>query len=124
MPGKARLGGLLFPALGLDLDAAGSERVVLGRGRRDSGLGGGGARVGLFLAAWLTVSMTDDDWREEIVLGVLGGAGATSACPGWVGEAFEATWSNELAHETASSVVAWSCIAPKVRCGVLLLFRI
>ena len=62
-PGTARLGFLTLPALGL-APADGSERVALGRGRRDS-LDGGGARVGLFWAAWLIVSMTDD-WRVAI----------------------------------------------------------
>ena len=92
----------LLPALGLDLDDDGSERVALGRGRRDLGVGGGGARVGLFLAASLAVSMTDD-WRETIEPSKdLGGAGAMSACPGTVGDStLEATWSKELALETA-----------------------
>ena len=97
----ARLGGLWFPALGLLVDDDGSECTCLGRGRRDGVLGGGGARVGLFLAAWLIVSMTDD-WRETPELGVLGGAGATSVRRDAVGEApLESTWSNDWAHETA-----------------------
>ena len=59
MAGRERL-ALVFPALGLVV-LDGSERTLVGgRGRRDA-LVGGGARVGLFLAAWLTVSMTDDD---------------------------------------------------------------
>ena len=105
--GTARFLGLL-PVLGLGTDD-GSEHTVLGRGRRDTDLGGGGARVMSFSAASLTVSMTDDSRvaTEVSGLAVRGGAGAMSACPGAVGEAtLEATWSNELAHETASSVVA------------------
>ena len=108
IPGTTRL-GVLLPVLCLGA-ADGSEHTFLGRGRPDSGLGGGGARVGLFLAAWLIVSMTDDDWRDSIELGVLGRAGAISACPGTVGEATESTWSNDWAHETALSVVALSLI--------------
>ena len=101
MAGTGRLSFVGLPALGLRVDD-GSERTVVGRGRRDACLDGGGARVGLFLAAWLTVSMTDDDWRETSESARdLGGGGATSACPATVGEAFEWTWSNELAHETA-----------------------
>ena len=56
--GTERLGFVGLPALGLGAD--GSEHTFLGRGRRDTCLGGGGARVRLFLAAALTVSMTDD----------------------------------------------------------------
>ena len=81
-----------MPALGL-VDDDGSERTVVGRGRRDSFLGGGGARVGLFFAAWLIVSMTDDlrETMDAPELGVLAGAGATSVRRGSVGDALEST---------------------------------
>ena len=102
--GSVRFGVTFFlgPALGL-VGGAGSEHTFLGRGRRLSrlDLGGGGARVGLFLAAWLTVSMTNDLQEAHDVVPVLAvraGAGATSVRPGAVGEALELTWSNELAH--------------------------
>ena len=51
-----------FPALGL-LPMDGSEHTLVGRDKRED-LVGEGARVGLFLAASLTVSMMGDDSRE------------------------------------------------------------